>query len=119
MPRYAILVWGPSESRPHGGYGDEQTMRDTLAAIGAFNERLREAGSLVLVEGLAGAEASTVVDARGPDVLISDGPYVESKEGVNGLWVVDLADLDEALALATEASRLCDRPLEIRPVGRL
>lgn len=115
MAQYAIVVWGPSESRPHGGYGDEQTQRDTMAAIRAFNDRLREAGSLVFVGGLEGSEATTVADARGGETVISDGPYIDAKEGMNGLWIIEASDLDEALVIASEASRVCDRPLEVRP----
>ena len=48
--------------------------------------------------------------------VVTDGPYVETKEHMAGLWIWEAPDLDVALALATEGSRACNRRLEIRPL---
>ncbi len=48
--------------------------------------------------------------------MFSDGPFVESKEYLAGVWVWEVPDLDVALKLATEASKVCDRKIEVRPV---
>jgi hypothetical protein len=47
--------------------------------------------------------------------VFSDGPFVESKEYLAGAWVWEAPDLDVALKLATEASKVCDRKIEVRP----
>ena len=47
--------------------------------------------------------------------MVSDGPFVESKEYVAGFWVIEAADLDVALELATEGSKACNRKVEVRP----
>ena len=47
--------------------------------------------------------------------MLTDGPFVESKEYLGGLWIIEAADLDEALALATEGSKCCNRKVEVRP----
>ncbi|MDX8140660.1 YciI family protein [Lentzea sp. BCCO 10_0061] len=88
---------------------------DRGPAISAFNERLIADGHWVFAGGLADTDSATVVDNRGAETLFSDGPFVESKEYLAGVWVWEAADLDEALKLATEASRVCDRKIEVRP----
>lgn len=117
MAQYALMVWGPSEYGEFGSYDSPEENAAQLEATGAFSDRLRDEGSLVFVNGLAEASASTVVDGRGSTPIFTDGPYLESKEVIAGFWIIDVADLDEALRLAAEASRACSRPIEVRPMG--
>jgi hypothetical protein len=69
----------------------------------------------VFAGGLAAPSAATVIDNRGGEVLVTDGPFVESKEYLAGLWILEAADLDVALRLAAEGSAACHRKLEVRP----
>lgn len=84
-------------------------------AISEFNERLIAEGSWVFAGGLKAPSAATVIDNRGEQPMFTDGPYVETKEYLAGIWVWELPNLEAALALAAEASRICDRKLEVRP----
>ncbi len=84
-------------------------------AISEFNERLVEGGHWLFAGGLADTEAATVVDNRGERPLFSDGPFLESKEYLAGVWLWEAPDLDVALRLAAEASKVCDRKIEVRP----
>jgi len=88
---------------------------DRMPAISVFNDRLIADGYWVFGGGLADSTAATVIDNRGDEAIVSDGPFVESKEYLAGFWVWDVPDLDVALKLATEASKVCDRKIEIRP----
>jgi hypothetical protein len=88
---------------------------DRQPAISAFNERLIAEGYWVFAGGLADTTAATVVDNRGELAVFSDGPFVESKEYLAGVWVWETPGLDVALKLAAEASRVCDRKIEVRP----
>jgi hypothetical protein len=88
---------------------------DRRPAISAFNERLIAEGYWVFAGGLADTDAATVIDNRGEQAVFSDGPFVESKEYLAGVWVWEAPDLDVALELATEASKVCDRKVEVRP----
>lgn len=88
---------------------------DRQPAISEFNERLMAEGYWVFAGGLVGPDSATVVDNRGEQAIITDGPFVESKEYLAGLWVWEAPDLDVALALAAEASEACDRKIEVRP----
>ena len=98
---------------------------DEMAAVGnhepesrtldAFNDRLVAEGYWVFAGGLAAPSTATVIDNRGDKALFTDGPYVESKEYVGGLWIIEAADLDVALKLAAEGSKACNRKVEVRP----
>jgi hypothetical protein len=88
---------------------------DELAAIRAFNERVRAEGHWVFAGGLASPSTATVIDNRGGEALFTDGPFLESKEYMAGFWVFEAPDLDVALKLAAEGSKHCNRKVEVRP----
>ena len=83
--------------------------------LDAFNDRLVAEGYWVFSGGLAAPGTATVIDNRGGDALFTDGPFVESKEYLGGLWIIEAADLDVALKLAAEGSKACNRRVEVRP----
>ena len=88
---------------------------DLQPAISAFNERLIADGYWVFAGGLADTDAATVIDNRGEQAVFSDGPFLESKEYLAGFWILEAADLDVALRLATAGSKACNRKVEVRP----
>jgi hypothetical protein len=116
MPQYALMVWGPAEYGEHGSYADAEENEAQRAATVMFTDKLRDEGNFVFANGLAEASASTVVDGRGDTPIMTDGPYLESKEHVAGLWIIEAADMDGAVALAAEGALACRRPVEVRPV---
>jgi hypothetical protein len=85
------------------------------AAIDVFNEQLQADGHWVFAGGLGSPDPATVIDARDGEVVLTDGPFVETKEYVAGFWIIEAPDLDVALRLATQGSRACDRRVEVRP----
>jgi hypothetical protein len=87
-----------------------------MAAIDVFNERLVTEGHWVFAAGLGSPGTATVIDNRGGESLFSDGPFLESKEYLAGFWIMEAADLDVALDLATGASKACNRKIEVRPI---
>ena len=88
---------------------------DEMAAIDAFNDRLKAEGHWVFAGGLAAPSSATVIDNRGREPMFTDGPFLESKEYLAGLWIMDAPDLDAALKLAAEGSKACNRKVEVRP----
>ena len=96
--------------------GSSTGTAEEMAAIDVFNDRLRAGGHWVFAGGLAAPSSATTVDSRadGPPA-ITDGPFVETKEHVAGLWIWEAEDLDDALRLAVEGSKACHRKLEVRP----
>jgi hypothetical protein len=82
----------------------------------ALNAKMEEAGVFVFHAGLRGGSASaTVVRHSGEDFLITDGPYAETKEHLAGFWVINVANLEEALEWAKLAAVAHLRPIEVRP----
>ncbi|MGI8665455.1 MAG: YciI family protein [Jatrophihabitans sp.] len=86
-----------------------------MAAIDVFNERLQAEGHWVFAGGLASPSTATVIDNRDGAAVLTDGPFLESKEYLAGFWIFEAPDLDVALALATEGSKACNRKIEVRP----
>jgi hypothetical protein len=83
--------------------------------VGAVRDEMVEAGVWVFGGGLAPAGSATIVEARGADKLITDGPFAEGKEYLGGLCVIDVPDLDAALEWAEKQSRATTVPIEVRP----
>ena len=76
------------------------------------------AGVVVFVGGLTPVSDARSLRAQ-PDgkVLITDGPYLETKEHIGGFWVLEVATLDDALAWGRKAAVACRAPVEVRPFG--
>ena len=83
--------------------------------VARFNEELQAAGAWVFAGGLLPASSATVVRDEGNGVLVTDGPFTESKEHIGGVWIIEAVDLDAALAWATKATQACGEPVEVRP----
>jgi hypothetical protein len=88
---------------------------EEMAAIDVFNERLQAEGHWVFAGGLAAPGSATVIDNRAEETLVTDGPFLESKEYLAGFWIIEAADLDVALRLAAAGSKACNRKVEVRP----
>jgi hypothetical protein len=88
---------------------------DEQAAIDVFNDRLQAEGHWVFAGGLGAPSTATVIDNRGEEALVTDGPFLETKEYLVGFWIMEAPDLDVALRLAAEGSKACNRKVEVRP----
>jgi hypothetical protein len=83
-------------------------------SLDLFNDRLEADGHWVFGGGLAAPATATVIDNRGEKPLVTDGPFLESKEHLGGFWIIEAADLNEALRIATDGSKACNRKVELR-----
>lgn len=115
MTHYLMSVHGPAEVGEYGSYASAQERDEAFAATSAFNATLHEDGYWVFAGGLQSASTATVVDGRGDTPVLTDGPYLETKEMIGGFWVIDAPDLDVALQLAARASQACRGKVEVRP----
>ena len=104
--------------------GDTDNPADDSApgAIDAFNDRLRAEGRWVFGGGLTDPQDATVTDSRGGEPVFSDGPFVESKEKVGGLFIIEARDLNEAIRIASmhPGARLGEErgwAVEVRPIA--
>jgi hypothetical protein len=110
MAQYLLSVHG-SETDPI-----PDNIQEMYAAVDTFNKEVQASGAWVFAGGLNPSSTATVIDATGSgDPVITDGPYLESKEYLGGFWVVDVPDLDAALELARRGSAACQGAVEVRP----
>ena len=110
MTQYMISVW----HEPTMTF-EPSEMEQVFADVEAVNNELKAAGQWVFGGGLMPPSSATVVDATGAKVVTTDGPFVETKEMLGGFWILELADLDEALQVAERASAACRGAVEVRP----
>jgi hypothetical protein len=85
------------------------------ARVDKVNSELQAAGVWVFAGGLLPADSATVVRTDNGRTTMTDGPFAETKEQLGGFWVLQCADLDEALAWAAKCSQACAGPVEVRP----
>jgi hypothetical protein len=111
MPQYLIAVVGEPDYETMPPEDLQQIMTDVDAVV----SDARSAGVFVFGGGLHGSEATTVVDASSGTPVVTDGPYAETKEVMGGFSILDLPDLDAALAWAARFSAACRCPQEVRP----
>jgi hypothetical protein len=111
MTQYLVAIHHPDDYDPFVAEDDAMD-RD----IDTLNEEMTAAGVRIFVGGLQPASRSRSL-RRQPDgkVVVTDGPYLETKEHVGGFWVLEAADLDEALAWGRKAAIACRAPVEVRP----
>jgi hypothetical protein len=112
MPQYMISVYDDNQALEAM---TPEEMQPIFEAVDAFNTKVREAGKWVFGGGLEAIETATVVDNVKGEGLVTDGPFSESKEYLGGFWVIEAADLDEALDWAKGGSLACQGRVEVRP----
>ena len=109
MTQYLVAIYHPDDYDP--STEDEAMERD----IDTLNDEMVAAGVRVFVGGLRPASSAKSLRTQpNGKVLITDGPYLETKEHVGGFWVLEAADLDEALAWGRKAAVACRAPVEVR-----
>ena len=110
MTQYLVSIHRPDDYDPSVAE-DGAMSRD----IDALNAEMKVAGVRVFVGGLQPASSAKSLRATANGtVLVTDGPYLETMEHVGGLWVLEAADLEEALAWARKAAVACRAPVEVR-----
>jgi hypothetical protein len=82
----------------------------------AYGEALDAAGVEHTGEALQGVETATTVRVRDGQRIVTDGPFIESKEVVGGYYVLDVADLDAALGWAAKIPNIHFGTVEVRPI---
>jgi hypothetical protein len=109
MPQYLVAIHHPDNY--DSSVEDEAMQRE----IHALNREMIAADVRIFAGGLSAASKAKSLRAR-PDgkVLITDGPYLETKEHIGGFWILKAADLDEALAWGRKAAVACRAPVEVR-----
>jgi hypothetical protein len=109
MPQYLVAIQHPV------GYDGSKEGPDMMRDISALNREMIAAGVRDFAGGLQSlAKAKSVRKGADGEVVVSDGPYLEAKEHVGGLWLLKCADMDEAVEWARKAAVACRVPVEVR-----
>jgi hypothetical protein len=109
MPQYLVATYLPDN------YDPSLETEATIEGIHALNKELIAAGIRKFACGLS-PRATTLRAQPNGEVLVTDGPYLETKEHVGGLSILEAADLDEALAWARKGAKLSPAAVEVREI---
>ena len=109
MPQYLAANYLPDDFDP------STVTEAMMEEIHGLNRELIAAGARKFACGIAPpSKAKTVRKQSNGKVLVTDGPYAETKEHMGGFWILEAANMDEALAWAKKAAIACDVPGEVR-----
>lgn len=110
--QYALLLY--EDESIYGGDKAEAAGKEMFAKHMAFRNELGAAR--ILSAGLKNTSATTTVRAKGDKRTVHDGPYAEAREQLGGFYIIDVPDLDAALAFAKKLPVARDGGVEIRPL---
>jgi hypothetical protein len=111
MAHYLLSVITPTEGEAPG----EDEMNAIMTDVAKLQSDMQEAGVWVFSGGLEAPDTATVLARSGDDVLVTDGPFVELKEYVGGLTIIDVPDLDAAMHWGRRSTEAVGLPIEVRP----
>jgi hypothetical protein len=111
MTQYLLSIYQPAGPPPEA-VDLERIGRE----LDELNTELKKSGAWVFADGLFPPSTATVVrTGPGGELLMTDGPYVEGKEHLGGLSIINAGDLDEALAVGRRLAGITGLPIEVRP----
>lgn len=114
MSQYLVAIHLPDNYDP--SLEGEAMVRD----IDVLNEEMDAAGARFFAGGLESApKAKSLRKQPNGEVIITDGPYLETKEHIGGFWILEAADMDEALAWGRKAVVACRASVEVRAFQRI
>ncbi|HVY70679.1 MAG TPA: YciI family protein [Verrucomicrobiae bacterium] len=110
MPKYLVTIYHPDN---YDASTEDEAMDH---AIDLLNEEMVAAGARIFVGGLHPADSAKSLRAKADGaVVVTNGSYLRTKEHIGGLWILEAADLDQALAWGKKATVACRVPVEVRP----
>ena len=111
MPQYLVAIYHPDD------YDPSVETEAMMEEIHALNREMIAAGVRKFACGISpAAKAKTVRKQSDGKVLVTDGPYTETKEHIGGFWMPEAADLNEAIAWARKGVTACRASAEVREI---
>ena len=111
MKQYLLSIYQPGDGTPP----PPEVLEPIMRKVYALNEEMKAAGVLTFTGGLHPPSTATVLHAKGGEMLITDGPYIEGKEHLGGFTIIQAPDLDAALAWGRKLAEAVTLPIEVRP----
>ena len=110
--QYMLLIYSEESDAPPPA----EAQQEVLQAYFAYNDALKKAGAFVAGDALEATSTATTVRVRGPEELITDGPFAETTEALGGYYLIDVENIDEAVAWAKKCPGSHHGTVEVRPV---
>ena len=111
MKQYLLSVCYPAGATPPPPEKLEKIVRE----VAALRREMQAAGAWVFGGGLHPPSAATVLRHRNGETIVTDGPFIETKEVIGGITILKVPDLDTALGWARKAAQATTTPVEVRP----
>jgi hypothetical protein len=121
MSQYLLSTYAVEDEVP-GAPATPEEMQAFMERVIGLEADMDASGTFVFGGALHGPDAATVVRRTGDELVMTDGPFAESKEHIGGFYIINAEDLDEALAWARKVVDATKHPIEVRPfraTGRL
>jgi hypothetical protein len=106
--KYAFLIFDEN--------GPESLTPEQMTQWGAFTGEAAKVATLVSGQALRSPETASLVSVRNGDTIVTDGPFIDTKEQLGGFLVYDCENLDVALALAARIPSAANGHIEVRPI---
>ena len=110
MALYLLSIY-----QPDGPIPPPEVLGPIIEDLAALNRQLKASGSWVFAGGLHPPSTATVVRVKDGETLMTDGPFVESKEHLGGFTIIQAPDLDAALEWGSRLAEATTLPVEVRP----
>ncbi len=110
--RYALLIYTAEQAEQPPA----EVMQAQIEGYNAFTNHIKGNGAYQAGEALDATSTATTVRVREGQTLTTDGPYAETKEALGGFYIVEAADLDEAIAYAAMIPGAQHGAIEVRPI---
>src|SRR5690606_539418 len=108
MPRYMVAAYLPDD------YDPSTETSETIQAIHALNAEMEAAGVLKFACGVSHPATARTLKRKDGRMVVTDGPFIETKEHIGGFLMIDVANIDEALAWVKKGEAAFRGPVEIR-----
>jgi len=109
---YALLIYSAPEARTPYEPADDGVFDNWVA----YTQAVKDSGALVAAEQLQEVDTATTVRQRGGERLLTDGPFIETKEHLLGFYLIEAMDLNAAIGWAARMPVLRHGSVEIRPL---
>ena len=116
MPQYLALIYGPADQQAER---PDDFASEMMADYGEFGEAAAAAGVVAGGNALQSTDTATTVSVlggKGGEIVTTDGPFAETKEVLGGYYLLDCADLDQAISWAARIPGAWHGKVEVRPV---
>ncbi len=117
--KYMLLIYGDESQSEEMMNSGSAAMDAVMAEYFALNDALEKAGALGPNEPLHPTSAATTVRVRNGKTVTTSGPFAETKEQLGGFYIIDVADLDQAIAWAAKVPGAKQGSVEVRPIAEM